>query len=131
MSTEEFYLQDARGYVGNDLLFWGRGGEGYTTDLSKAEVYSREEALAKNRNRTTDIPWPKDYVDAHVRPTVDMQNVDISSALKGHNITLSKPEKWKKPRYRCGSGDGGCGTFMSEITFYGGPCDSCGCDNRP
>lgn len=29
-----FYLQDSRSYVGNDVLWWAKGGgEGYTTDL--------------------------------------------------------------------------------------------------
>ena len=70
---EQFYLQDKRQYVGNDLLFWAKDGKGYTTDLRKAHVYTKEEAFKQNRMRDTDIPWPKEYIDSKVRPAVDHQ----------------------------------------------------------
>ncbi|MES2319957.1 MAG: hypothetical protein V4631_20955 [Pseudomonadota bacterium] len=70
MSKNQFYLQDSRSYVGNDLLFWSKDGKGYTTDVSKAQVYSREQALAQHQSRETDIPWPKAYIDAKTRPAV-------------------------------------------------------------
>lgn len=77
-----FYLQDSRGSgcVGNDLLFWKLGG-GYTTDISKAEVFSRNSAMGQNRSRDTDIPWPKEYVDSKIRSVVDIQNLDYSEAM--------------------------------------------------
>lgn len=34
----EYYLQDKRQYVGNDMLWWAKDGAGYTTDVSKAAV---------------------------------------------------------------------------------------------
>ena len=124
--SELYYLQDKRSYVGNDILWWAKGGMGYTTDLSKAHVFTKEEAVQHHQWRETDIPWPKDYVDGKTRPAVDMQCVDIDIALQGTGIELIKPQKPKKDTYRCD----GCGQFMSEYQYYSGPC-SCGADNRP
>ena len=52
LSVDElFYLQDSRDYVGNDILWWGLGCNGYTTNLLKAETFTKEEALAHNKSR--------------------------------------------------------------------------------
>jgi hypothetical protein len=123
----EFYLQDSRGYVGNDVLWWAKGGRGYTTDLSKAEVYSQEDAQAQHNCRESDIPWPKDYIDAKTRPAVDMQYINRSEALEGSGIVLKKPQKPKKATLTCHN----CGRFLSEFQVWSGECPNCGCDNRP
>ena len=73
-AEEMFYLQDSRGYVGNDVLWWRVGG-GYTTDLSKARLYDTDAAAKQHRMRDTDIPWPKEYIDRKTRPAVDMQYI--------------------------------------------------------
>lgn len=39
MNDDMYYLQDSRGYVGNDLLFWAKGSAGYTTNLEEAELF--------------------------------------------------------------------------------------------
>jgi len=128
MSEQLFYLQDSRDYVGNDMLFWAKNNCGYTTDLRKAEVYTKEQAVAQNRCRETDIPWPKDYIDAKTRPAVDMQYVCKEEALKSTGIKLSKPYKPKQPKHdnRCWH----CGKFIKDIEQYK-PCPNCGGDNRP
>jgi len=74
VSKELFYLQDKRQYVGNDMLWWAKK-SGYTTDVSKAQLFSKEEALIHTNNRSTDIPWPKEYIDRRTRPVIDMQEV--------------------------------------------------------
>lgn len=89
---DEYYLQDSRSYVGNDILWWCING-GYTTDLSKAEVFSKDEAIHNHKSRNSDIPWPKSYIDKRTRPAVDMQNTDIEIALQGTGIELIKPGK--------------------------------------
>ena len=86
--SEFYYLQDSRGYVGNDVLWWAKNGNGYTTDLSKAHVYTKEEAIRKNKSRGTDIPWPKDYIDARTRPAVDMQYIRLEDAYPGDGKLL-------------------------------------------
>lgn len=125
MMSNEFYLQDNRSYVGNDILWWAATG-GYTTDLSKAEIFSREDALHQHNCRESDIPWPKEYIENKTRPAVDMQYVDIQEALKDQNIELNKPEKPKIETYNCES----CGKFVSRDIFYqyvyhGDPCPRC------
>ncbi len=124
---ELYYLQDKRSYVGNDILWWAKSGMGYTTDLSKAEVYTKEKALNQHQCRESDIPWPKKYVDQHTRPAVDMQYVDISVALQGTGIELVKPQKPRKETPQCY----GCGRLMSMDQYYSGTCENCETDNRP
>jgi hypothetical protein len=121
-----FYLQDSRSYVGNDVVWWAKNGQGYTTDLRLAQVYSKEEAVAQHNSRETDIPWPKDYIDGKTRPAVDMQYIKRNEALEGTGIELRKPEKRKKDVINCHS----CGKFLGVTQVYGSGC-GCGADNRP
>ncbi len=127
MSAGMFYLQDSRSYVGNDILFWAEGGRGYTTDLSKAALYSREDAQRMHESRPSDIPWPKDYIDQRVRPAVDMQCVKRDEALAGSGIVLVKPPKPQRAINQCH----GCGRFLSLSQLYSAECPGCGADNRP
>ncbi|TEA78683.1 hypothetical protein ERE07_09825 [Allopusillimonas ginsengisoli] len=122
-----FFLQDSRSYVGNDMLFWAKDGNGYTTDLRKAEIYTREQAQAQHNSRPTDIPWPKQYIDARTRPACDMQYVNRDDALADTGITLAPQQAISKERLRCS----GCGSFISEADFWRGECPRCGADSRP
>jgi rubrerythrin len=121
----QFYLQDSRGYVGNDVLWWANEG-GYTTDLSKAEIFTQEKAVKQHQCRKTDIPWPKDYIDHKTRPAVDMQYINLDEALKDTNIILAKPQKKKAEKLNCHE----CGQFLSEKNLWAGSCPNCGTDNR-
>ena len=122
---DEYYLQDARQYVGNDILWWGQKGEGYTTDLSRAQVYSKEQAVAQNQSRLTDIPWPKAYVQSKSSTVVDMQNAGIDEALEGTGIKLRQPAKLPhEPAQNCC----GCGRFLKNIYQL---CANCGQSNAP
>jgi hypothetical protein len=82
MSEELFYLQDTRQIVGNDMMWWAKDGMGYTTDISKAETYSKDRAFSQQESRETDKPWPKDYIDSRTRPVVDIQIVDYAVAMQ-------------------------------------------------
>lgn len=127
MSADEFYIQDSRDYVGNDMLFWALGGNGYTTDLRKAQVYSKADAVKQHEMRITDIPWPKDYIDAKTRPAVDFQHVKRAEALTGTGIELRKPAPKKPDVINCH----GCGRFINGASRYVTDCPKCGADNRP
>lgn len=127
MTTELFYLQDSRSFVGNDVMFWAKDGNGYTTDLRNAHVYTKDEAVAMHNNRETDIPWPKAYIDGKTRPAVDFQYIKRDEALAGTGIVLKKPQKTKRDTFSCY----GCGRFLSQVTFWAGECPHCGADNRP
>jgi len=124
---DQFYLQDSREYVGNDMLFWAQDGKGYTTDMRKAHVYTKAEAVAQHESRITDIPWPKAYIDARTRPAVDMQYVKRAEALAGTGIELRKPAPKKPDTINCH----GCGRFIGGTERYLGDCTHCGADNRP
>lgn len=72
--SDLFYLQDSRGLVGDNLMFWAIGG-GYTSDIRKAEHFSKDAAIAQHQSRESDIPWPADYIQARFYTAVDMQNL--------------------------------------------------------
>lgn len=128
MSTEEnFYLQDSRSYVGNDVLWWAKDGNGYTTDMRQAQVFTKAAAVNQHNSRETDIPWPKTYIDGKTRPAVDMQYIKRAEALAGTGIELRTPAKPKKEVINCQ----GCGRFLSVTQVYCGDCPTCGTENRP
>jgi hypothetical protein len=74
-----FYLQDSRGNVGDNLMFWAKSG-GYTSDTLSAEQFTEESAFSQNHCRSSDVPWPADYIAGRTRPVVDMQYVKASEA---------------------------------------------------
>lgn len=78
-NQQQYYLQDSRGLTGDNLMFWGVPG-GYTSDVNRSEIWTEEKAFAQNNARPEDIPWPVEYVKAHSRYVVDMQNVKFNEA---------------------------------------------------
>ncbi|KVN62739.1 hypothetical protein [Burkholderia anthina] len=124
--TALFYLQDSRSFVGNDVLWWADP-DGYTTDLRKARLFTRDDAQQHHNIRETDIPWPKEYIDAKTRPAVDVQYIRRDEALAGTGITLTKPRKQRADRVNCV----GCGRFLRDADRYSIDCPNCGADNRP
>lgn len=79
MGAQHFYLQDSRGYVGNNVSWWAQGGS-YTTNLENAKAFTLDEAQRQHDSRETDIPWPQNYIDARSRLVVDMQYLDQSES---------------------------------------------------
>jgi hypothetical protein len=124
--SDLFYLQDSRSYVGNDVMWWALGGNGYTTDLRLAQTYTMDEAQAMHNARETDIPWPKEYIDGKTRPAVDFQYINRVEVMAA-GITLKKPEKRRRETVKCH----GCGRFISENQLWSGACPHCEADNRP
>ena len=127
MTARLFYLQDSRSFVGNDVLWWRKGGNGYTTDLREAETYTEADAQRLHVARNSDIPWPKDYIDDRSRPAVDFQKLKRVEALADTGIEIVKISKQVRERLRCN----GCGAFLSASDFWAGACPRCGTDNRP
>lgn len=59
-----FYIQN-RGYCGNCLRFWRKGGHGYTSNLREAWKVPHEKALEICRSRPEeDIMWPVEVLEA-------------------------------------------------------------------
>lgn len=77
-----FFLQDNRGLVGENLMFWAVGGS-YSSDIRKAEVFSKEQAVRQHQSRESDIPWPAEYVKSRLCTVVDMQDLrDVDPSSK-------------------------------------------------
>lgn len=87
-----YYLQDSRFFLGNTVVWWAQDG-GFTVDVSKAKVFTEDEAHAWHRVRESDIPWPQDYIDQHTKPTIDMLDIerrDADRAVTSLAIRLPK-----------------------------------------
>ena len=82
--SEEYYVQDARGYVGNSMLWWKYNDCGYTCDLREAKIFTLVE-ISKMHSIAdgTKKAWPKAYIDARTEPHIDMQSCDDAEAWKG------------------------------------------------
>lgn len=115
--SDLYYLQDKRTILGNFMMFWRDGG-GYTSDVSKAEVFTKEEAFRHNQCRETDVPWPKSYIDSRISKAVDVQLVCENEALEISGVELKKPEKPKYKPKRCRV----CGVFIIKHWDY---CSGC------
>lgn len=105
---DSYYLQDSRSLTGTNLMFWAKGGS-YTSDIERAEVFTKEAAVAQNQSRSSDLPWPKSYIDARTRPVVDHQYLkdkpttegdafyaQVRGRFDGNDITLLAKEGTKE-----------------------------------
>ena len=72
-----FYIQDERQYVGNSVLWWSKNSNGYTTDIHKAHVFTKEEAEKICSGRKTDIMWLKDYIDQKISYHIDAEDISL------------------------------------------------------
>jgi hypothetical protein len=81
----QYYVQNVeRGYVGNNLLWWRKGGCGYTCDLGQAEVFDFEDpkfqSLLKNKKFKV---WERFYIDLCSSRMVEHQSLVLeNSGLK-------------------------------------------------
>lgn len=74
MSKKYYILAKDRGYIGNQLIFWGPNNSGYTANLNRAGVYTQEQIDANpkyyNNGKETKAV-PVDIVDSLSYPSVD------------------------------------------------------------
>ena len=72
-----YYIQDTRQYVGNCMVWWKEGNNGYVCDIREARIFNKREAtsICKRSERTKKM-WPKDYIDKRVSHHIDMQDCD-------------------------------------------------------
>ena len=74
--NDMYYVQDARNYVGNSVLWWGLNNSGYVTDINRAHKYTKEEILKSFLDgRETDIVWSAKHIDANIKQHVDRQSI--------------------------------------------------------
>lgn len=75
-----FYVQ--HGFVGNSILWWATNGNGYTTNIDNAQVYSKDEILSKFVNkRSTDYIWLASHVNSKISKHVDSQHVNYDNRI--------------------------------------------------
>ncbi len=115
---DEFYLRDTRGNTGSSCMFWAEGGCGYTTNLDRSEVFSREDAQKYADRQYHFIPLSKSKVDALATIRVDMQylklNVDFSKGI----IINRHPGSYDGNDIYFDDGDGGYTADYSQAKVY-------------
>ena len=75
-----YYVQDTRNCVGNSMLWWGKNYCGYVCDIRDAHVWTESEL--KRLHRSTDVPWPKAYIDSKVSFHIDCQSCKKGEACQ-------------------------------------------------
>ncbi len=115
LRKEKYYIQDSRQYVGNDMLWWGKSGKGYTTRLEDAQVYTLEQAQTTHNGRDTDIPWLKSYIDGKASLCVDMQYVCSDENKKISGIKLNKRKKARPTMGKTRGNCDNCAKFVWEF----------------
>lgn len=74
-----YYVQNKeRGYVGNCILWWKKGGHGYTCNLDEAEIFEQNDSNFQSitKNSRKYMAWEKSYIDERSQKHVDMQNIE-------------------------------------------------------
>ncbi len=80
-----YVLQDTRSTVGNDLVFHAEDNRGYTTDLSKAHLFTLKEANLRHADRATDQPHRLGDLIMKAGLSVDVQRMAPT-----HNAQVSQ-----------------------------------------
>ena len=71
-----YYMIDRRSFIGNCVVFWAKDHKGYTTDIEKSHEFTEAEAIAIERNRSSECAIPKSEVIANAQLVVDFQKLD-------------------------------------------------------
>lgn len=80
---DRFYMACLRDTVGTNTAFHAVDGAGYTTDVSKAHVFTKEQAQKFwNSAREFDLPLSADLVDAQTKIHVDCQHIPSKTTLQ-------------------------------------------------
>ena len=79
----KYYIQNAdAGYLGNAIMFWAKGRNGYTADLDNSEQFTEEEAKRICLgNPEKNKAWGVGYIDTNkgIQRIVDSQYLDYDS----------------------------------------------------
>ena len=94
--TDGYYLASFKhGYVGNDVLFWGKESRGYTCNLEDAGIYSREEAMRLQDPKCVSACMvPVAWIRSRQRSVINSEGVsrqEIEQASREAANDASKP----------------------------------------
>ena len=79
---EMYYVQDKRTYVGNSVVWWEQDRNGYTSDITRAHKFTKEEILKSFINgRDTDIVWMASHIEKNIKSHVDAQYLNSKYSL--------------------------------------------------
>lgn len=95
--SKRFYLTCLRDNVGSNTAFHCVNGKGYTTNLAKAHVYTKQEAQdAWDRGREFDLPLNASMVNELSIRKVDCQYIPIETVIdpNGDDYLAYKKGKW-------------------------------------
>ena len=93
----KFFIQrHASGLVGNCMLWWRKGGAGYTCDIDDAELFDRadpeyQDIMQNNPDKYT--AWNAEYIysvaERHVNG--DKINHDVGGMKRGGKVLTKQP----------------------------------------
>lgn len=72
--TPQYLLRDSRSNTGSSMMFWSATG-GYTSNVSLAQRFSKEDAESQYRCRETDHPYLEIEIMLRSYPAIDMQEL--------------------------------------------------------
>lgn len=79
--NSHFYVQ--KGYVGNSCLWWGLRSCGYTTDIQKAELFTKAEIKKGFINKSDEnVIWESSHVLENRSYHVDSQNLNHKNCIR-------------------------------------------------
>lgn len=85
-SNIKYYIQNTNaGFIGNSIVFWALGSNGYTSKLDNAEKFDYEEAKKICQgNPEKNKAWSVDYIDSNkgTARVTDSQYLDDSNIIK-------------------------------------------------
>lgn len=76
-----YYVQDSRFFDGSSVVWLSEDG-GYTPDLRKAKVFTKEESQEQLQLRNSDVAWPKDYIDGKLIHTVTVTDIEQRQGVR-------------------------------------------------
>lgn len=76
-----FYIQKS-GFVGNCMLFWAKGGCGYTTDIKNAQIYTKQQVLDNHIKQGEEhIIWVAYHIEHVASKMVDFHKTDSAFSI--------------------------------------------------
>lgn len=124
MKSDRFYLACLRDTVGSNAAFHCRNGHGYSSDLDKAHVYTRQQAQKEwDTGRYFDLPLCAEKIDALSVYHVDCQHVPEASAkvISSDRYVAYKKGRWDGNDLYWLSGSGNITTDFSKAAFFDEP----------
>ena len=100
-------------------MFWVKDGRGYSTDLSRAEVFSHEEAQKRADHQDDFVPLCKSKVDELATIRVDMQHLRLNNLDFSKGIVIQRhPARYDGNDIFFDDGAGGYTSDYSEAKVY-------------